>query len=325
MEVPKIGMALILLSSLHLATFTCQTVRSLITGMRWPIVIRALVVPFGTISPPQINAAAGGARQHELLNTTLLFTQSVSVAVFVGSRFRSFLPIHSLHILLLFSTPTLFHHTRHTTLPCPRVSTFPLPLMEDESHVPRGVVGGSSPSDTDAGSHAAFDATAALATAAAEDTGHMQKQHQQEEHGVGAGDSEPGPFASTGDEGSLFTTRATATSPTTDTPATHSGHATGEHKEPISPTDLPASPRSGGTAGFVAPSSYLRPLAVTRDREDQPRTASQPFTASETGAKRPMHPLDREQREGLVSGFCPAFSGMAILESPSVCMQRSAG
>jgi hypothetical protein len=193
--------------------------------------------------------------------------------------------------------------------------------MEDESRVPRGVVG-ASPSDTDAGSHAAFDPTA-VAVAAAEDTGHMQ-QHQQQDHGVGAGEPEPGPFANTGDEGSVFTTGATATSPT-DSPATHSGHATGEHKEPISPTDLPASPRSGGTAGFVAPSSYLRPLAVTRDREEQPRTASQPYTASETGAKRPMHPLDREQREGLVSGFCLAFSESVILENLHVCVRRSAG
>jgi hypothetical protein len=187
--------------------------------------------------------------------------------------------------------------------------------MEDESRVPRGLVGGS-PSDTDAGSHTAFDPTAATATAAepAEDTGHMQ-QHQQPKDD---GEPEPGPFANTGDEASVFTSGAAATSPTSDnTPA---GHATGEYKDIIPQTDLPASPRSGGTAGFVAPSSYLRPLAVTRDREEQPRTASQPFAASETGVKRPMHPLDREQREGLVSGFFTACWKRARLEEWHVCV-----
>jgi hypothetical protein len=252
-------------------------------------------------------------RQHELLNTAV-HAESVSVAVSVPCRFHSFSSTHTLVYL-----DTHFHHTRHTTLPCPRASTFPLPLMEDESRVPRGLVGGS-PSDTDAGSHAAFDPTAATATAAeqpAEDTGHMQ--HDQQDHGVGAGEPEPGPFANTGDEASVFTSGATATSPTTsdNTPA---GHATGEHKDPTPQTDLPASPRSGGTAGFVAPSSYLRPLAVTRDREEQPRTASQPFAASETGVKRPMHPLDREQREGLVSAFFTACWKRAILEKRHVCV-----
>jgi hypothetical protein len=144
---------------------------------------------------------------------------------------------------------------------------------------------------------AASAPTAAIAKAAAEDNGHMQRDQQ--DHGVGAGES--GPFAGTADDGSLFSAAA-ATPTTTDTDnTTPSGHATGEHKEPTSPTDLATSPRSGAT-GFVAPSSYLRPLAATRDREGPHRTGNQPFTASESGAKRPMHPLDREQREGLVSG-----------------------
>jgi hypothetical protein len=146
---------------------------------------------------------------------------------------------------------------------------------------------------------AASAPTAAIAKAAAEDNGHMQRDQQ--DHGVGAGES--GPFAGTADDGSLFSSAAATTTSTTDTDITApSGHATGEHKEPTSPTDLAASPRSGAT-GFVAPSSYLRPLAATRDREGPHRPGSQPFTASESGAKRPMHPLDREQREGLVSGF----------------------
>jgi len=146
---------------------------------------------------------------------------------------------------------------------------------------------------------AASAPTAAIAKAAAEDNGHMQRDQQ--DHGVGAGES--GPFAGTADDGSLFSAAAATTTSTTDTDNTApSGHATGEHKEPTSPTDLAASPRSGAT-GFVAPSSYLRPLAATRDREGPHRTGNQPFTASESGAKRPMHPLDREQREGLVSGF----------------------
>lgn len=183
--------------------------------------------------------------------------------------------------------------------------------------MPRGNDDVESPSDTAAASRtAASEPTAATATAAAEDNGHMSQHHQ--DHAIGAG--EPGPFASTGDDGSLFSPAATTTS-TTDpaATATQPGHATGEHKEPVSPTDLAASPRSGA-AGFVAPSSYLRPLAVTREREDHYRTGSQPFTASESGAKRPMHPLDREQREGLVSGFCIAFSESATLEDSRMSM-----
>jgi len=146
-------------------------------------------------------------------------------------------------------------------------------------------------------------ATAAIAKAPAEDNGHMQQDQQ--DHAVGAGES--GPFAGTTDDGSLFSAAATtSTTADTDTAAAPSGHATGEHKDPTTPpTDLAASPRSG-TPGFVAPSSYLRPLAATRDREGPHRTGNQPFTASESGAKRPMHPLDREQREGLVSGFSSA-------------------
>jgi hypothetical protein len=157
--------------------------------------------------------------------------------------------------------------------------------QKDESHVPRGVVG-EFPSDK--------DDTAATTTSAAEDTGHMQQQQQH--HALGTG--EPRPFTSAADEGSLFSTTATTTTSKTDT-VTHSEHATGEHKESASPTDLAASPRSGAT-GFVAPSSYLRPLAV---REDHYRAGGRPFTASQTGGKRMMTPLDREQREGLVSGL----------------------
>ena len=149
---------------------------------------------------------------------------------------------------------------------------------------------------------------AAIAKAAAEDNGHMQQDQQ--DHAVGAGESAP--FAGTADDGSLFSAATAATTtPTADTAP--SGHATGEHKEQTSPTDLAASPRSGAAPGFVAPSSYLRPLAATRDREGSHRTGNQPFTASESGAKRPMHPLDREQREGLVSGFSSASVGNAML------------
>ena len=158
---------------------------------------------------------------------------------------------------------------------------------------------------------AASAPTAAIAKAPAEDNGHMQQDQQ--DHAVGAGES--GPFAGTADDGSLFSAAATTTTTAdTDTAAAPSGHATGEHKDPTTPpTDLAASPRSG-TPGFVAPSSYLRPLAATRDREGSHRTGNQPFTASESGAKRPMHPLDREQREGLVSGFSSAASRNAKLQ-----------
>lgn len=157
---------------------------------------------------------------------------------------------------------------------------------------------------------AASAPTAAIAKAPAEDNGHMQQDQQG--HAVGAGES--GPFAGTADDGSLFSAAVTTTTiADTDTAAAPSGHATGEHKDSTTPpTDLAASPRSGAP-GFVAPSSYLRPLAATRDREGPHRTGNQPFTASESGAKRPMHPLDREQREGLVSGFSSASWGNTVL------------
>jgi hypothetical protein len=85
------------------------------------MVIRALVVPFGTISPPSVNAAAGLARQHELLNTVVLFTQSVLVAVFVVASV-----LFSPYTTALLATHTLvcldthFHHTHathHTAMP----------------------------------------------------------------------------------------------------------------------------------------------------------------------------------------------------------------
>ena len=152
---------------------------------------------------------------------------------------------------------------------------------------------------------AASAPTAAIAKAAAEDNGHMQQDQQG--HAVGAG--EPALFAGTADDGSLFSAAAARTTTTiaaepNNTPL--SGHATGEYKEPTPPNDLATSPRSGAP-GFVAPSSYLRPLAATRDREGPHRTGNQ-STASESGAKRPMHPLDREQLEGLVRGFQFCFS-----------------
>lgn len=140
--------------------------------------------------------------------------------------------------------------------------------------------------------------TAATATAAAErhteDHGHMQQQAQ-EQQGHGVGVRESGPFGTAGEEGSLFAAAATPASDTT-TATAATGH---EHKDSTSPPDLATSPRSSAP-GFVAPSSYLRPLA--REREDHPRPGSQSVTAGEPGAKRIMHPLDREQREGLVSG-----------------------
>ncbi|KAM0700760.1 hypothetical protein Q7P35_012481 [Cladosporium inversicolor] len=168
----------------------------------------------------------------------------------------------------------------------------------DES-VPAVEKAQASDDTTEVGDAASAPTAAAIAKAAAEDNGHMQRDQQ--DHAVGAGESAP--FAGTADDGSLFSAAAAApaaaaTSTTTTDTAAPSGDATGATKEYIPPTDLPASPRSG-TAGFVAPSSYLRPLAATRDREGPHQTGNQSFTASESGAKRPMHPLDREQREGL--------------------------
>lgn len=207
--------------------------------------------------------------------------------------------------------------------------------MEDEpesraQQQQRGDV--ESPSDTGAASHTASAPTAATATAAAAHNGHMS--HHQEPAGASG---ELGPQASTADDGSPSSTAATTgstrtstTASTSDTAihtdaATHAGHATAEHKEPISPTDLAASPRSA-TPSFVAPSSYLRPLAVTRDREEHlHRTGSQPFTASESGAKRAMHPLDREQREGLVSGLVSLSRRELYWKTCMCAWQRSAG
>jgi hypothetical protein len=79
MEVPKIGMALIDVTSHFTAVMTRQ-LQSLMVGLRWPMVIRALVVPFGAIFLSTNNCGCGAwgrerARQHELLNTAVLFTQ----------------------------------------------------------------------------------------------------------------------------------------------------------------------------------------------------------------------------------------------------------
>ena len=134
--------------------------------------------------------------------------------------------------------------------------------------------------------------TTTTATSAAADQGQMQDQ---QDEGVG-------PFATTGNEASPFAATGTGFTATS-TPYTglSGSHDDSEPKDPIPPTDIAASPRSSA-ARFVAPSSYLRPLAPPRDRDDHTnldRTAS----VSEAGAKRSMHPLDKEQREGLVSGF----------------------
>jgi hypothetical protein len=131
----------------------------------------------------------------------------------------------------------------------------------------------------------------------------------------------PPPMATLGDVGSdassVSPTTTTATSATEDQgqmqdqqdggvapdTAKSSSHDDIDPKDPIPPADdLAASPRSSA-ARFVAPSSYLRPLAPTRDREDHLTIQDRTAAVGEAGAKRPMHPLDREQREGLVSGF----------------------
>ena len=134
--------------------------------------------------------------------------------------------------------------------------------------------------------------TTTTATSATEDQGQMQD----EQHGS------VGPFATTGDDASPFAATGTGfTATSTPDTALSGSHDDVDPKDPVPPTDLAASPRSSA-ARFVAPSSYLRPLAPPRDRDDHTnldRTASM----SDTGAKRPMHPLDKEQREGLVSGF----------------------
>jgi len=135
--------------------------------------------------------------------------------------------------------------------------------------------------------------TTTTATSAAADQGQMQDQ---QDEGVG-------PFATTGNEASPFAATGTGFTATS-TPYTglSGSHDDSEPKDPIPPTDIAASPRSSA-ARFVAPSSYLRPLASTRDREDHHTNMDRTAAVGETGAKRPMHPLDKEQREGLVSCF----------------------
>jgi hypothetical protein len=133
--------------------------------------------------------------------------------------------------------------------------------------------------------------TTTTATSATEDQGQMQDQQ-----GDGIG-----PFATTGDEVSPFAATGFTATWTPDT-AKSSSHDDIDPKDSIPPADLAASPRSSA-ARFVAPSSYLRPLAPTRDREDHHTNQDRTVAVGEAGAKRTMHPLDREQREGLVSGF----------------------
>ena len=114
-----------------------------------------------------------------------------------------------------------------------------------------------------------------------------------------------GPFATTGDDASPFAATGTGfTATSTPDTAISGSHDEIDPKDPIPPTDLAASPRSSA-ARFVAPSSYLRPLAPTRDRDDHHMNQDRTGAVGETGAKRSMHPLDKEQREGLVSGSRP--------------------
>lgn len=87
------------------------------------------------------------------------------------------------------------------------------------------------------------------------------------------------------------------TTPTAFPPPTSPTHGNGDRKASVVPADIATSPR-GSTAGFVAPSSYLRPLAVTREREEHHRGEGRRGGA---GEGKMVHPLDREQMEGLVS------------------------
>jgi len=109
-----------------------------------------------------------------------------------------------------------------------------------------------------------------------------------------------GPFTTAGNEASPFAAADIGFTPTTWTPdtAVSGSHDDSDPKESIPAADLAASPRSSA-ARFVAPSSYLRPLAPTRDREDHHANQERTASVGESGVKRPMHPLDKEQREGL--------------------------
>lgn len=185
--------------------------------------------------------------------------------------------------------------------------------MEDESRVtaagPRGLAGPDDESSV---------SPTAVATAAEDQGGLMQQdqKHEQQDDGVAAGQSGLSPTdtttaAAAASETTNTTTTTSATgdesshsSGTTPTPTaiptpTTSGHDTSSQKSPPLPADVSTSPRGGSTAGFVAPSDYLRPLAVPRERDDHHR--SEHRTEGESVVRRPMHPLDTEQKEGLVS------------------------
>jgi len=104
------------------------------------------------------------------------------------------------------------------------------------------------------------------------------------------------------------TTTSRPASPTDSTAAV--GVATGALQEEQKGGSLP--PEDSATAapaGFVAPSSYLRPVAVVGkgkgDGIGSPMGASRPGTAG-VGMGKAVHPLDREQIEGLVSAYAAA-------------------
>jgi hypothetical protein len=82
MEVPKIGMASILFAR-YFTTVTARRLQSLIVDLMWPMVIRALVVSFGTICLHNKCGCGAWGRvreqdsPHELLNT--VHAESVSL------------------------------------------------------------------------------------------------------------------------------------------------------------------------------------------------------------------------------------------------------
>lgn len=145
--------------------------------------------------------------------------------------------------------------------------------MEDESRDPRAPAG---PVDDD-GSNLSPTTTAAT------------------DHAVAAGEQPVNTGAGAGATGVENEHSNDSTATTTPTAVPTPAHADGDRKaSSAAPADVATSPR-GSTAGFVAPSSYLRPLAVTREREDHYRGEGR------RGEAKVVHPLDREQREGLVS------------------------
>jgi len=101
-------------------------------------------------------------------------------------------------------------------------------------------------------------------------------------------------------------------------PTTHAGSHEGRRPSTpfASPTTSPATAAAAAGAGFVAPSSYLRPVAGSRAHPLSAAKEGSGFaqggiegsSRGAPGEQKVMHPLDKEQTDGLVSRYRPSCS-----------------